>query len=84
MPKPERSEQDWEDTGPGKRVKKVAKLFWIECRYPGTGGFFGQDWHLWKRYATKKQRDSALAQLNKSKNHGWSGPDWIEFRAVEE
>jgi hypothetical protein len=63
------------------------KNFIIEVRYIGSvtdKALFGlfknlRQWHQWKRYYTKKDRDKALEALQKKSN---KPPSW-EYRGVD-
>jgi hypothetical protein len=81
--KMEPSIKDWDERSAGKRTPRVARQFGIESRFPGPGPLSDRGWRSWKWYATKRQRDSALEQIVKGKNHGFKRDPWIEFRAAE-
>jgi len=60
------------------------KPFVLECKFiKHTGWPWGNDWGIWDRYQTQKQRDQALECLKKKNNNNSHGP-YMEFRPVDE
>lgn len=74
-----------EDSSP-KHVKKRGgkrKKYIIECR--NVRGFLPRmrDWHIWKRYETRRQRDTALEKVVEKEGVFPSHWGHYEYRAKD-
>jgi len=68
----------WRDRSATKRGRK--RPFLVEWRYSGNSGWLRRKYHKWRKwsaYETRKQRDHALEQKQKSERYHF------EYRAID-